>query len=273
MARLKPHPKMRRWLLLLGLSLAGSLLVQFLIFTDLNRTALMYWGLPWLVAVLLAVVPVVDSPKTETETETSEENSSSLRGSVIVLLGSSVLLREGFLCVLLFLPIYLFVIGLVALITKAAKHWKKGKSKSQLAHLTPMLLVLFALEGTHPNLSFERNGSVTVEQQTTLNRAQLWANLQQPMVLNRSTPTGLSKIFPQPYQIDIDSYEIGAMHKVHYRYARWFWTNVHEGSLELQIEERNENEVSARIVSNNSYLANYLELQRLTLSFQEQPGD
>ena len=91
------------------------------------------------------------------------------------------------------------------------------------------------------------------------------------MVLNRSTPSGLSKIFPQPYQIDINSFEVGALHTVHYRYARWFWTNVHEGSLELQIDELRDDptvtRLSARITNNTSYLANYLDIQRISLEF------
>ena len=275
MKRLTLHPNARRWLLLLAWSLAGGVLVRGLHYAKLDTTALMYLGLPWLVALLLALIPIAERPKSDEPSEPARKTST-VRGALIVMLGSSVLLGEGFICVVMFLPIYLFVVVFMAIANRAAKAAQAREgSKWQSVHLVPLLLGLLALEGTHPTLSFERSGSVTVEQTTSFDRTQLWNNLQKPMVLNRSAPSGLSKIFPQPYQIDINSFEVGALHTVHYKYARWFWTNVHEGSLELQIDELREEptatRLSARITNNTSYLANYLDLQRISLVFTGEP--
>lgn len=263
------HPQTRWWLLLLGCALVGGLIVRGLNQTAWSGTALMYLGLPWLVAVLLALVPEADAYKADE----SPGKKPILRGSIIVMLGSSFLLGEGFICVLFFLPIYLFVVAVMIGIFRMIKRRTKPDSKLQPIHLTPLLIGLLALEGTHPDLSFERVGSVTVEQATSLDRSQLWANLHEPMVLNRSVSTGLSKLFPQPYQIDIDTYELGAVHKVHYRYARWLWTNVHEGVLTLEIDKRSCDAISARVIDNTSYLANYLDIQRISLRFAGQPDE
>ena len=273
MKRLTLHPNARRWLLLLAWSLAGGVLVRGLHYAKLDTTALMYLGLPWLVALLLALIPIAERPKSD-EPSKPARRTSTVRGALIVMLGSSVLLGEGFICVLMFLPIYLFVVFIMAIANQISADTQARKnSKRHPVHLIPLFLGLLALEGTHPNLSLERAGSVTVEQPTSLDRTQLWNNLQQPMVLNRSTPSGLSKLFPQPYQIDINSFEVDALHTVHYRYARWFWTNVHEGSLELQIDELLHDptvtRLSARITNNTSYLANYLDIQRISLEFAE----
>jgi len=263
------HPQTRWWLLLLGCALLGGLIVRGLTQTAYSGTALMYLGLPWLVALLLALVPQLDAD----ESAESSGQHPIFRGSLIVMLGSSFLLGEGFLCVLLFLPIYLFVVAVMIFIFGMIKRRERPDSKLQPIHLSPLLIGLLALEGTHPDLSFERAGSVTVEHVTSLDRLQLWANVHQPMVLNHSSSSGLSKLFPQPYQIDIDSFELGEVHTVHYRYARWFWTNVHEGSLELKIDERSRNAISARVVENTSYLANYLDIQRIRLTFDGQPEE
>ena len=89
----------------------------------------------------------------------------------------------------------------------------------------------------------------------------------------RDRSGGLSKLFPQPVQIDIDTYELGAVHKVHYRYARWLWANVHHGTLELRIIENTNNAISAEVVNNSSYLANYLDIERIRLTITDQPGE
>lgn len=269
MKRPKLHPRKIWWLTLLILSLVGGLMIRGLNYGGHGTTALVYIGLPWLVALILALTARFDS-----EPEESGENTEGfkvVRGSLIVMLGSSVLLGEGFICVLMFLPIYLFVV-LLSVGTKWVKERHPSKnSKLHPIHLSPLLIGFSALEGTHPDLSFERQSSVTVQQVTSVDKEQLWANLHEPMVLNHTSSGGLSKLFPQPVQIDIDTYELGAVHKVHYRYARWLWTNVHEGTLELRIIESTNNAISAEVVNNSSYLANYLDIERLRLTITDQP--
>ena len=270
MTRPNLKPRTLWWLKLLLLSLAGGLIVRWLFQTSYSGSALVYLGLPWLVAVFLALTSQFDA---EPE-ETGEPNQGRLviRGSLIVMLGSSFLLGEGFICVLMFLPIYLFAVVVVAILHYATRKRPGKDAKRQQIHLLPLVIGLFALEGTHPNLSFERQGSVTVQQVTSIDKAQLWANVHQPMVLNRTSSGGLSKLFPQPVRIDIDTFELGAVHKVHYRYARWLWTNVHHGTLELRIIENTNNAISAEVVNNSSYLANYLDIERIRLTITDQPG-
>ncbi len=266
----KLKPKTRSWLVLLLLSLAGGVIVRILLNSSYSGTALVYLGMPWLVAVALALSTHFDGDPEESLDGTG--GSWIVRGSLIVMLGSSFLLGEGFVCVLMFLPIYLLMVAVVAGTYHVTKMLSDDDSKLQRIHLLPLLIGLFALEGTHPNLSFERQGSVAVAQVTSVDKEQLWANLREPMVLNRSRSGGLSTLFPQPVRIDIDTFAVGAVHKVHYRYARWLWTNVHEGTLELRVTESTSNTITAEVVSNSSYLANYLDIERLRLTITEQPG-
>jgi len=93
------------------------------------------------------------------------------------------------------------------------------------------------------------------------------------MVLNRSASSGLSRLFPQRVKVEIDSFEPGALHKVHYRYARWLWTNVHEGSLELRLTEVGDHAISARVTHNSSYLANYLDIEQIRLRIAAHTDD
>jgi len=217
----------------------------------------MYLGLPWLIAIVLALTAQYD------EHSGGSPGHPIVRGSVIVMLGSSFLIGEGIVCVLMFLPIFLLVAAIVSAVSNAKLAGTNTKQHS--VHLIPLLIALCALEGTHPNLSFERQGSVTVRLDTALNQQQLWANLTQPMFFNRATPSGLAQLFPQPVRVDAQSFEVGAVHTVHYRYARWLWTNIHEGSMQLRIDARTPDSVNARVINNTSYLANYLDVQRISV--------
>lgn len=250
------QPHTRRWLFLLALSLAGGVLVRLLTATGYSGTALMYLGLPWLVAVLLALT-------TQHDTAKGSDLGKTTRDSLIVMLGSSFVLGEGFLCVLFFLPIYLLIIGVIALGTSLARRSNSKRS----VHLAPLLVALLALEGTHPALTLERNNVLTVEQTTPLTIARLQANLRQPIELKNPTSSNLSRIFPLPYQIDSNGFKRGSEHILHYRYARWLWSNVHEGQLRLHIESMSDHHISVQATDNSSYLATYLNLQRFELAF------
>jgi|GEM_PF-6296332 len=149
-----------------------------------GTTALVYLGLPWLVAVILTLTARFETDPEE-QGETTERGSV-VRRSLIVMLGSSFLLGEGFICIVMFLPIYLFVVILVAVADYFGRKRAAKGSKLHQIHLFPLLIALFALEGTHPDLSFERQSSATVQQVTSIGKEQLWANLREPMVLNRA---------------------------------------------------------------------------------------
>ena len=68
-------------------------------------------------------------------------------------------------------------------------------------------------------------------------------------------------LFPMPYDIAANSLKVGDVHKVDFRYYRWFVTNVHEGSMQLVLSEVNDNYIRARFVSDTSYIANYIQLR------------
>jgi len=47
---------------------------------------------------------------------------------------------------------------------------------------------------------------------------------------------------------------------------------VHEGTLELRIIESTNNAITAEVVNNSSYLANYLDIERIRLTITDQPA-
>ena len=249
------------WLLLIGF---GTFIVRLLAHWNLQNTSLLYVGAPWLLALLITAF----TRASETESWSSGITAT-LRAGLIIMLGSSVVLGEGFICVIFFLPIFLLVVAVVYVFSYLSyRRDLREANKRSPVHLAPLLIGLLALEGVTPALSFEREGSVTMTRTTPQTAAQIMANLAQPVELKNTTSSGLSRIFPQPYQVDTGEFKTGAVHLVHYRYHRWLWGNTSEGTLKLQMKSVQDDRVETRVIENDSYLANYLDLEGSTISLK-----
>lgn len=244
-----------RLLLLLLLIAAASLGVRALIGYGFDKTALLYVGIPFLIALVLIAVrdPAVASTR-------SRRYRNRLTDAFIIMLGSSVVLFEGFLCVVMFMPIYLTVIGIMFLIDvyQDRNRHRQGKRLVSLSIL-PVIVLLSAFEGISPSLSFDRDETVSVSRELPLSVSQIKQNLQQPMALQKSRPWFLT-LFPMPDRIVAGSLEAGDVHEIHFKYFRWFVANLHEGRMLLEISEVGENHVRTTFLEDSSYIANYLKL-------------
>ncbi len=226
--------------------------VRLLAGFDLDHTALLYAGCPFLIALALATF-------TQEGTHARWWHGwwNVTRGSLIALLGSSIILFEGWLCVALFLPIYLMFILIGFLCTLLFISVKRRGKGIFSASLIPLLVAAVALEGTIPALTVDRENAVTRTLIVDGSPPDVLARLSQPLALPQGDGWFISW-FPMPYAIDAGSLAPGHIHEVHFRYKRWFVTNTHEGSLRLQIIEAGPERISTRILSNSTYLANYM---------------
>jgi len=102
--------KRRRNILILLVIGTASLLIRLLMSYEFDRTALLYVGIPFLVA--LALLFVVEKPE---KPSLHRYYGHIVMWSLIVMLGTSIVLFEGFICVLMFMPIYFAIILLMYL--------------------------------------------------------------------------------------------------------------------------------------------------------------
>ncbi|PWQ95384.1 hypothetical protein DKW60_14990 [Leucothrix pacifica] len=189
--------------------------------------------------------------------------------SLIIMLASSAILFEGFLCVVMFMPIYFGVIFIVFLIKLAYEH---NKSKSRLhLHVLPLLLFVAALEGISPELSFNRYNAVSATKVVNASIPEVKHNLIQPVELNQERHWFLS-LFPMPYQMDAKALEEGDIHTIHYRYHRWFVTNTHEGYTKLKVAEVSDRSIRLEVLDDTSYLATYLNALGTEISMHPLDG-
>lgn len=232
------------YLILIGVV---ALLMQLLSKNHLYHSSLLYVLIPYLISVCITLVRPV-----KTGTSLLQRYISHVLTALSVLLSTSILIGEGFVCIIFFAPIYLLVVTVTYLIRAYSKH------KRTYSIALPVLIVVLSIEGTVPSLTFPRETFVEITRTTPLSPEQIKANLAKPFSLQKQRHWLIS-IFPMPYQIDAGSLNPGDVHTVHTRYHRWFFTNTHEGRAELLIESVEDHKVTTRVLSDTTYFTIYLE--------------
>lgn len=252
----------RRWLQVILITAVFASTVRLLITFDLDSSALLYLAIPYLVALSLAFFrrrePTKSIPK---------KYANLCLDSLIVMLASSMILFEGFICVLMFMPIY-FTIVFFAFGVESFTHWyskRAGRDKIKV-HLLPYLFLLASAEGITPDLSLPRENVVSVSKVINNSPIGIHRNLQQPIELEVDRHWFLS-IFPMPYHVEAESLNEGDIHAVDYRYQKWFFTNTHEGTLKLLLEQVSKERIKTKILEDTSYLSNYMNLKGTEISF------
>jgi len=179
------------------------------------------------------------------------------------MLSTSLLLFEGFLCVIFFMPIY-YIVVTIGFIFDLTYH--KSKNKLNVS-IIPVLIGMMALEGISDSTSFERQNSVTREVIVDMNISQLKANMIAPIKFSRDRNWILS-IFPLPVNVEAESLEIGDIHILEFVYKRWFFTNIDHGFFYLHIDQISENKVVTSVQNNTSYFSKYLKIKGTEVTFK-----
>jgi len=237
---------------------AASITMHFILRSDLDGSALLYVGIPTAIAGLLILT---DSKKPATSWK--RRTLRVMKYSLIIMLASSAVLFEGFLCVVMFMPIYFGIILIISLVRMAYEH-SKSRNKMHF-HILPLILVVAALEGTHPDLSFNRYNEVTSTKVVSLSADQVKQNLIKPVDLDQNRNWFLA-LFPMPYQFEADSLTEGEVHTIYYRYHRWFVTNTHEGYTKMRVAEVSDKRVRMDIIEDTSYTSNYINAHGTEIS-------
>ena len=239
--------------LLLMIALA-SLAIRVLYGYDFHESALLYIGIPFAIALLLIQL------RPEPNTNWKKRYLLRIIDAFIIMLGSSVILFEGFVCVVMFMPIYLIVILIMFLYEALTQRAKNKKHGLMSVHILPVLIMLSSLEGVNPEVSFDRDESVSVTRVLPISVKEIKHNLIQPMNLQTKRPWFLH-LFPMPYAIKAGTLKAGDVHEIHFRYYRWFITNVHEGKMSLEISQVENNRIKTTFINDSSYFSNYLRLR------------
>lgn len=237
-------------LLAIGLT---ALFIHLLFIGGLGQSALLYMLVPYSLSVMVAMV----RPYNESN-DIWVNYLKHLTTASVIFLATSIVLREGFICVLFFFPIYVFFVSLAYLI-RASLVRKKLKNKSLYSTAVPLLVLLMSMEGTTESLSFSRETQVEVTHVTSLSIDEVKQNLATSFDLETERHWLLS-VFPMPYQIDAGSLNVGDVHTIKTRYKRWFVTNTHEGQAQLRIEHVGPYKIKTKFLNDTTYFSSYLKV-------------
>ena len=246
--------RLPRGTVIFGSILLMSLLVRLLIGYEFHHSALLYVGIPTLISWLL--LQVKPDPKPGSWTRKYWRH---LLDALVVMFGSAMILFEGFLCVLMFLPIYLLMFFLTLTGEHLVRYVRKRSGSTYGIQLLPLLLVVASIEGVVPETSFDRTEAVSATRIVPLSVADIHGNLRSPVELRRDRHWFL-ELFPMPHRVEAEGLDPGDLHRLDLRYHRWFVTNTHAGTMSFEIVDSGANHISTRFVQDDTYLSAYLRL-------------
>ncbi|MEO0346843.1 MAG: hypothetical protein AAF229_11355 [Pseudomonadota bacterium] len=240
------------WFIVLLVAGVASIVIRLLIAYDFHTTSLLYVAVPYGVSFALAMI---QTPEEKTWWMAFLDHALK---AMIVFLASSIVLFEGFICVLFFMPIYFLGFTVAFIGTWIVRTARSARARG-LAFMVPVVVLATSVEGTTEPLSFSRDERITVSRTVAMSPDAVLANLAQPIKLGEPEALILS-VFPMPYRVDSGSLNPGDVHTVHTRYHRWFVTNTHEGEMRLRIREVGPDYVVTEFLEDTSYFSNYLEM-------------
>lgn len=230
---------------------AGGFMYHVLVFHRLEQTALLFVGIPVLLAVIIA-----NTPKAKTTT------GSILKATTLALLLSAPLLGEGFICIVMAAPIFYAVAMLVAAIINFTK---KRVAKPKQAILPCIALIAFlpmSMEGTRPTLSFSRDEQVTAQRMVAASPQEVENTLRNSPRIDRKLPFYLRLGFPRPTEAHGQGLDPGALRKIHFAGGEG-----HPGDLVLVVTDSAPGHVRFRMVSNDTKVTHWLDFKEADIEW------
>jgi len=245
-----PRPIWIRYLLILG---SATLLTRLVLDSNFATTSFFYCLVPYVIGIILYVF--IPQPKGWSKPKRIGRH---LLATIIVMLASSALLFEGFLCVLFAAPIYiLFSLLAFAFLPNREDPDRFKQSDVFRASYVPILIAILSIEGLTDKTSFPREEVVSRTQTLKLTPEQIHANLSNPVHLEEGRSRFLS-IFPLPDRIDAPRFAQGETHTAYFTYRRWGFTNVHKGETRIHIKTVQPLFVETEVTKDTSYFSHYL---------------
>ena len=217
----------------------GSIAYRVIVWGRLEQTALLFIGIPTLLAICLAAL----APKTKSLT------AKIIIGITLALLLSGPLLGEGFVCILMASPLFLLVGVIVGLLCDHLRNRRRATVSCLLLVLLPM-----SIEGTTPRLSFNRTEAVEVTRTVANSSAEVAAALARTPHFNSPLPFYLRLGFPRPVAAWGEGLQAGATRTIHFGGGEG-----RPGDLVMVVEESGPGFVRFRAASDRSKIAHWLD--------------
>lgn len=219
----------------------ASALYRLLVIGHLEQSAMMFIGLPTVLAILLGALPAAKSA-----------TGMIVKGVTLFLLLLGILAIEGFICILMASPFFYaigIVIGLILDLMRSRKEWN-----NRFRLIVIPTLILMSLEGVTGILSFPRDETVTVSREVKLSPAETRAILARGPDFDLKELPGFLKLgFPMPTEIAGGGLETGDTWRIHFAGGEG-----KPGDLFAKVTESTPDSIRVECVSDTSHIAHWL---------------
>ena len=254
----RAHARSRNRLLALIFGVAAaSLAYRLATATGLEHTALVFVGVPTLLAVAVAFTPRMGTAR-----------GTIFRATTLALLIAGIAFGEAFVCILFAAPlIYLVAGGIGTYVDWSAK--KRREGRAGFAH-APVLVLLVAaipaMEGVVPRLEFPRDAEVTRTRIVPGSPAEVERALAAPMRFDRPLPAFLKLGFPTPGETEGSGLHVGDRRTVEFAHGH------HPGTLAMEVRAAAPGRVVFAPVADGSYLTHWLSWRSAEVRWRAVPG-
>ncbi|WP_299194666.1 hypothetical protein [uncultured Litoreibacter sp.] len=242
---------------------AATLTMKAMLESRYGDSVVVYLAIPFVISILLHQFTAPRSDDT-----VAGHVLRHVRSAMIVMLASSALLMEGFICVLFMIPIYLLG-ALLAYVFMEIRQNARTRNSQMKAYAIPALVALLSIEGLTAATSLPRFQTVSVTRELPATAAELQANMAKPITFNNDR-TWLLSVFPLPVQVNAGSLNAGDTHSLDFIYKRWFFTLAKRGQMHLHLDEVRPDYIHTTVTKNTSYLAGYMDIDGTEVHFHEQ---
>jgi len=257
-----PKPIWIRYMLILGVV---TLITRLVLDSRFATGSFFYCLTPFVIGVILYVF--IPQPKGWSVGKRIVRH---LLATVIVMLASSAILFEGFLCVIMAAPIYIFF-ALLAIVATPNRPDPERFNQSDIFRMSvvPLAVIVISIEGMSESTSFPREEVITRSHIVNLTPQQIHANLAKPVHLEEGRSKFLS-LFPLPDRVDAPEFAQGATHTAYFTYRRWGFTNVHRGETRIRMKTVQPLLVETEVTKNTSYFSHYMAVHGTKIEMQPQ---
>ncbi|MEO1857790.1 MAG: hypothetical protein ABGY95_10585 [Rubritalea sp.] len=247
--KVERNPKGWIWTCLI---LAGvSILYRVLLLETQEQTALMFIGLPTILAIALAMTPTAKSTTGRI-----------CKGMTMAFLMFGILAIEGFICILMAAPLF-YLIG--AIIGKVID---SKRSKNVYCSVV-VVLGIMSIEGVNESLSFERAETITIQRDLEMSSDQVRQHLTQGPAFDLEQLPGFLQLgFPCPQNIKGNGIELGNTWTIHFAGGEG-----KPGDLVVQVTESTAERITLSCVSDQSHIAHWLSWKDITWNLDPTAND
>jgi hypothetical protein len=226
---------------------AVSILYRLIMWRKLEQTSLLFVGIPTVLAILLTLTSKSKTVK-----------GSIAKGITLALLMSGPLLGEGFICIVMAAPIF-YAVGLAAGAAVDAQNKKRNTTLTCLV----LFLIPMSFEGTSPQLSWNREETVSVAEIVSANANAVEQALSQSPRTDLPLPYYLRLGFPRPTQAQGSGLEVGSTRRIHFAGGEG-----QPGDLVMKVEESRSGYVRFATVADHSKIAHWLDWKTTEVTWQ-----